>query len=71
MSALSDSDIAWFIIRYDETKDPVEIVISEPEKQTLERAVEGLTGGFPVTLAEFEGKITEKLNVASRARRRR
>ncbi len=59
---LSNCDIAWFVVDYNEESNPVGIAIGEPEKQTLERAVEGLTGGFPVTLSEFEQKIQEKLD---------
>lgn len=61
ISSISNCDIAWFVIDYNESTNPVSLVVSEPEKQTLERAVEGLTGGTPVTLTEFERKITEKL----------
>jgi hypothetical protein len=61
VSDLSNCDVAWFLVSFDETTDPATITIGEPAKQTLERAVEGLTGGFPVTLNEFEAKIIEKL----------
>ena len=62
VSNLSNCDIAWFVTDYDESGETVMLTVGEPEKQTLERAVEGLTGGFPVTLDEFESKIQEKLN---------
>jgi len=62
VSNLSNCDIAWFVTDYDESGETVVLTVGEPEKQTLERAVEGLTGGFPVTLDEFESKIQEKLN---------
>jgi hypothetical protein len=52
---------AWFLVAFDETTDPATLTVGEPQKQTLERAVEGLTGGLPVTLGEFEAKIVEKL----------
>jgi len=58
---LSNADIAWFVITYDESGPIATIKIDEPYKQTLEHAVEGLTGGLPVTLNEFEAKIVEKL----------
>jgi len=61
VSDLSNADIAWFVIEYDESGPTAVIKIDEPHKQTLERAVEGLTGGLPVTLSEFEDKIAEKL----------
>ena len=59
---VSNSDIAWFIVTFDESTDPARIVIGQPQLQTLERAVEGLTGGYPVSLGEFETKILEKLD---------
>ncbi|QDV77696.1 Restriction endonuclease NotI [Planctomycetes bacterium K2D] len=59
---VSNSDIAWFLVGFDESTDPATLTVSGPELQTLERAVEGLTGGYPVTLAEFESKIRDKLN---------
>lgn len=62
VSDVSNCDIAWFVVQYDETTNPAKIVVSDPEKHTLERAVEGLTGGVPVTLSEFESKIRSKLN---------
>jgi len=61
VSDLSNCDIAWFVVGFDESTDPATLLIGEPEKQTLERAVEGLTGGHPVTLNEFETKILEKV----------
>lgn len=61
VSDLSNCDIAWFVVRYDESVLPAKIQIDEPNKQTLERAVEGLTGGTPVTREEFEQKIALKL----------
>jgi hypothetical protein len=68
---ISNCDIAWFLVEFDESTDPATLTVSGPELQTLERAVEGLTGGFPVTLSEFELKIREKLNPPARARRPR
>lgn len=59
---VSNCDIAWFIVTFDESTDPARIVIGRPQLQTLERAVEGLTGGYPVSLGEFESKILAKLD---------
>lgn len=58
---ISNADIAWFLIDFDESTDPVTLRIADLQLQTLERAVDGLTGGYPVTLATFEGKILAKL----------
>ncbi|MEJ7849157.1 MAG: NotI family restriction endonuclease [Pyrinomonadaceae bacterium] len=61
---ISNCDIAWFLIDFDESTNPATLAVSRYELQTLERAVEGLTGGFPVTLAEFESKIRSKMSRA-------
>ncbi len=58
---LSNADIAWFLVDFDEATDPATLLVTGLELQTLERAVEGLTGGFPVTLSVFEHKILAKL----------
>ena len=70
VSDLSNSDIAWFLVDFDESSEPATIVLSFPELQTLERAVEGLTGGIPVTLSEFETKIIEKINAPPKKKRK-
>lgn len=62
VSDVSNSDIAWFLFDIDETSVPPTLRLDRIEMQTLERAVEGLTGGLPVTLAEFESKMREKLS---------
>jgi hypothetical protein len=58
---LSNCDIAWFTVGFDERTNPATLIVDEPQKQTLERAIEGLTGGFPVSLSEFERRIKEKI----------
>ena len=57
---ISNCDIAWFIVSFDESTDPIKLVRESVCFTTLERAVEGLTGGVPVTLDEFEKRIKEK-----------
>jgi hypothetical protein len=57
---LSNCDIAWFVVRYREEGTQA---ILEPDFvrfTTLERTVEGLTGGMPISLNEFE-RIKQKL----------
>lgn len=74
MQAVSDpsnADIAWFAASFDETVQPAKLVMGTPHHVTLERAVEGLTGGDPVSLAEFEAKIVEKLENGTKAINRR
>jgi len=63
MKDLSNSDIAWFVVRYKE--EEMKQAILEPDfvvYTTLERTVEGLTGGTAVSLNEFEKRIQIKLN---------
>lgn len=61
---LSNSDIAWFLVDFDKTPqgDAFNLVEAEVVYTTLERAIEGLTGGAAVPLFEFEQRITAKLN---------
>ncbi|RKQ72497.1 NotI family restriction endonuclease [Oceanibaculum indicum] len=61
---LSNSDIAWFLVDFEKTSkgDAFKLVAAEVVFTTLERAIEGLTGGSPVPLSEFEQRIAEKLN---------
>ena len=60
---LSSGDIAWFTVDFEE--DPnggrFRLVRDSVHVTTLERATEGLTGGYPVTLTEFEDGIRSKL----------
>lgn len=68
---ISNADVAWFVVSYDETSSPIRLVRDFVCFTTLERAVEGLTGGVPITLVEFEKRIREKatrLKAASSAK---
>ena len=60
---LSSGDIAWFTVDFeeDETNRRFRLVGGDVHVTTLERATEGLTGGSPVTLTEFEESIRSKL----------
>ncbi len=58
---VSNCDIAWFVVKYDEKSGSAVLTPDFVKFTTLERAVEGLTGGHPVSLAVFEGRIREKL----------
>ncbi|HOG47107.1 MAG TPA: NotI family restriction endonuclease [Anaerolineae bacterium] len=58
VSHVSNCDIAWFVVRYDENAGLV------PDKvflTTLEQAVEGITAGAPVSLEVLEERIRAKL----------
>lgn len=63
VSDVSNADIVWVIVDFDEdmTNAAATMRLSDLRFTTLERAVEGLTAGFPTTKAEFEAKITAKL----------
>ena len=58
---VSNCDIAWFVVKYDESGGEARLRRDFVRFTTLERAVEGLTGGDPVSLPTFEGRIREKL----------
>ncbi|WP_017842817.1 NotI family restriction endonuclease [Methylotuvimicrobium buryatense] len=60
---ISNADIAWFIVRFEEVdgQKRTRIVRDEIRYTTLERSVEGLTGGKPVPLSMFETRINEKI----------
>ena len=60
---LSSGDIAWFTVDFEESDDGrnFRLVQDKVHVTTLERATEGLTGGYPVTLTEFEEGILSKL----------
>ncbi|MYD37081.1 MAG: hypothetical protein F4X20_08815 [Dehalococcoidia bacterium] len=60
---LSSGDIAWFTVDFeeDDSGNRFRLVRGDVHVTTLERATEGLTGGSPVTLTEFEESIRSRL----------
>jgi restriction endonuclease NotI len=60
---LGNSEVVWFIVKYDESKSG-EIRLSRGKHvfTTLESSVAGLVAGRPITLQKFEAKILEKLH---------
>jgi hypothetical protein len=59
---LSNADIVWFVLGYSGPDgDRYHLARNAIVFTTLEDAVEGLTGGAPVTLEEFETSIRRKL----------
>lgn len=60
---ISNADIAWFIVKFEEVEGSTQtrIVQDEVRYTTLERSVEGLTGGKPVPLSVFETRVTDKI----------
>lgn len=61
VSDVSNSDIAWFIVGFEEGETASRLVPRGVRYTTLERAVEGLTAGLPVTLGQFETEIKGRL----------
>ncbi len=61
-SHVSNADIVWFVVDYETaTKGRYRLTPHEAVFTTLEHAVEGLTGGMPVSLEQFEDAIRKKL----------
>jgi len=58
---VSNADIAWFVVNYDISSSPSALRISKKHYTTLEHAVEGLTGGIPIPLPDFEIQVKKKL----------
>jgi hypothetical protein len=58
---ISNCDIAWFVVKYDESGGEAKLIPDAVRFTTLERAVEGLTAGRPVSLDTFERRILRKL----------
>jgi len=63
---ISNADIAWFIVHFDEQpgQKRSRMVLDDVRFTTLERSVEGLTGGKPVPKHEFEKRIASRLSDA-------
>jgi hypothetical protein len=62
VSDVSNCDIAWFVVRYEEIDGRAILIPHRVILTTLERAVEGLTAGQPVSLNEFERRIRIKMS---------
>ena len=60
---ISNADIAWFVVGFEKNVSTglMRLVRDEVRFTTLERSVEGLTGGKPVPLPVFEDRIRTKL----------
>ena len=58
---ISNCDIAWFAVGFEESGGRATLRRGSCRLTTLERAVEGLTGGRPVSLGKFEKTIAERL----------
>lgn len=66
VSDISNADIVWFIVTFEEVPGSKysRIVRQDIRYSTLERSVEGLTGGKPLAQPVFEGRIAAKLKAA-------
>lgn len=60
-SGPSNADIAWFAADFQLDGDRAKLTLSKPVFQTLEKSVENLTGGIPVSLEEFEAMLADKV----------
>lgn len=58
---MSNCDVAWFVVDYEFKDDKWCLIPREVHFTTLDHAVEGLTGGVPVSLEEFEKNLTVRL----------
>lgn len=63
---ISNCDIIWVVVRFDETIEPgkATLQIDGTVMTTLEDSVKGLTSGSPTTLGEFEVKLHPRLRPA-------
>ena len=60
---VSNADIVWYLVDFPRPQHGAhrELIVVEELYTTLESAIEGLTGGVPVSLDEFEGRIEDKI----------
>jgi hypothetical protein len=63
VDALSNCDVVWFLADFIATpgSDLYKLEIVREFGTTLESAIEGLTGGQPVSLEEFEQRVSDKI----------
>lgn len=59
--SISNCDVAWFVVQFEEVDGAYRLVRDEVQYTTLEDSVEGLTAGVPVSLEVFEKRILAKL----------
>jgi Restriction endonuclease NotI len=64
---ISNSDVVWFIVGYEQTASGrFRLVPEDVYLTTLEDSVEGLTAGIPASLEIFEQRILDKLQRSPR-----
>ena len=59
---ISNCDTAWFVVDFREEGKQFRIQRGDVFLTTLDRAVEGLTGGVPTSLQEFEKTLRERVD---------
>jgi hypothetical protein len=59
---VSNADIAWFVVGFDIQGRVAQLSPRMVRFTTLERAVEGLTAGTPLSLTQFEAEIEGRLD---------
>jgi len=64
---ISNCDVVWFVVRYEQTEaGRFRLVPEDFHLTTLEDSVEGLTAGVPASLEIFEQRILDKLQRSPR-----
>jgi hypothetical protein len=58
---VSNCDVAWFVVKYQDTPQGIQLEPSTVFLTGLEDAVRGLVAGVPVSKSKFEDKIRSKL----------
>ncbi|CAN5279293.1 hypothetical protein BH23VER1_BH23VER1_00570 [soil metagenome] len=58
---VSNGDVAWFVVRFEQGTGRFVLVRQSVHFTTLARAVEGLTAGRPVARSEFESRLRMSL----------
>ncbi len=59
---VSNCDVAWFVVKFDESQGHARLTPDAVHLTTLEHSVEGLTAGTPVSLGTFESRMREKMD---------
>jgi hypothetical protein len=60
---ISNCDVAWFIVRFEENRDAFTVQRKEVFLTTLESSQSGLVAAKPVSKEQFERRIRTKLSI--------
>lgn len=58
---VSNADIIWFVVDYEISANNAKLIKHSLRMTTLERSIESLVGGEPITKGDFEKQIRDKL----------